>query len=91
MSITMRTLCHCRTEELSHPLETAAKFLTRQISLLFTWLILHVPSMFDNRLLVTEWRVPLKVTKGRYDLPYRLLGSISSNSVILTNCNWICE
>jgi hypothetical protein len=73
MSITMRTLCHCRIEEFSHPLETDAKCLTRRMSLLFTLLILHVLWMFDNRLLVTEWRVPTKVTKGRYDLPYRLL------------------
>ncbi len=44
----------CRVERSLHPLEIGATFTTRRIILLFTLLILHVPSAFDNRLLVTE-------------------------------------
>ena len=44
----------CRVERSFHPLETGATFTARRIILLFTVLILHVPSAFDNRLLVTE-------------------------------------
>jgi hypothetical protein len=64
MSVTLQDKNRFPRRVLSHPLETVATFTARRISLLITVLILHVPQRFDNRLLVTESRVPAAVTNG---------------------------
>jgi hypothetical protein len=54
MIVTLRTLSFSRVEYRPALLRPAQIAIVRPIPLLITVLILHVPSEFDNRLLVTD-------------------------------------
>jgi hypothetical protein len=59
--VTMRTGSNPASKDRPTLVETVAPFIVRRVFLLITVLILHNPHAFDNRLLVTDIRVPMGV------------------------------